>query len=133
MQSTDLNILSRLRGALLILWVPFMIPVYGGTGEDRSEDSTPAQYTLYQNYPNPFNPTTTIRYTNPVSSNVVLRIFDMLGREVNTIVNGSQPAGVYTVIWDGRDHQRMPVSAGVYFCRLEAGAFSQTIKMVYLR
>ncbi|MFB0517541.1 MAG: T9SS type A sorting domain-containing protein [Candidatus Neomarinimicrobiota bacterium] len=104
-----------------------------GTEIDLNEDLTPSQYILYQNYPNPFNPTTTIRYTNPVPSNVVLRIFDMLGREVNTIAKGSQPAGVYAVVWDGRDRHRMPVGAGVYFCRLEAGAFSETIKMLLLK
>jgi len=100
---------------------------------ETSQKNIPHQFILYRNYPNPFNPTTTIRYTNPVSSNVVLRIFDMIGQEVNTIVNGSQPAGVYAVIWDGRDHHRMPVGTGVYFCRLEAGAFSETIKMMLLR
>jgi hypothetical protein len=108
------------------------IPALGSEGF-LDEDLPPTQYALYPNYPNPFNPTTTIRYASPVPSQVVLRIFDVMGQEVKTITSGSQPAGVHTIIWDGRDHHRMPVSAGVYFCRLEAGAFSQTIKMINLK
>jgi hypothetical protein len=108
------------------------IPALGSEGI-LDEDLTPTQYTLYPNYPNPFNPTTTIRYASPVPSQVVLRIFNELGQEVTTIANGFQPAGVHTVIWDGRDQHLAPVSTGVYFCRLEAGAFSRTIKMINLK
>ncbi|UCH10522.1 MAG: T9SS type A sorting domain-containing protein [Fidelibacterota bacterium] len=99
----------------------------------RDEDLTPDHYTLYPNYPNPFNPTTTIRYANPVPGNVVLRIFDTMGREVYTILGGFQPAGVYKVVWDGRDHHHIPLGAGVYFCRLEAGNVTRTIKMLLLK
>jgi hypothetical protein len=104
-----------------------------GTDVVPYDDLTPAQYALYPNYPNPFNPTTTIRFTNPVPSNVALRIFNMMGQEINTLVSGYQPAGVYTVTWDGRTRQGVETGAGVYFCRLESGAFCQTIRMVYLK
>ena len=100
---------------------------------ERGQDLTAAQYALYQNYPNPFNPTTIIRYSIPIKSNVLLRIFDLSGREVDTIVNQSQPAGTYSVTWDGRDNTGFSVSSGIYFCRMEAEALSQTIRMIYLR
>ncbi|NQT61352.1 MAG: T9SS type A sorting domain-containing protein [Candidatus Marinimicrobia bacterium] len=93
----------------------------------------PAVYSLSQNYPNPFNPTTTISYGLPEQSTVKLTIFDIFGQEVTTLLNTSKPPGSYDVHWNGSDDSGNPVSTGVYFCRLEVGDFSQTIKMLYLK
>ncbi|MBI4430060.1 MAG: T9SS type A sorting domain-containing protein [Ignavibacteriales bacterium] len=92
----------------------------------------PTEFSLSQNFPNPFNPNTVIRYQIPSLSAVRLKIFDVLGREVATLVNEEQPAGVYQAEWDAR------VSSGVYFYRLEAIGkgvvmFVETKKMVLKR
>jgi CSLREA domain-containing protein len=93
----------------------------------------PDNYVLLQNYPNPFNPTTSIRYGLPETSDVSLIIYDLTGREVRRFSETAQGAGWFNLIWDGSNNNGEPVSTGVYFCRLQAGSYSQTIKMVYLR
>lgn len=67
------------------------------------------------------------------ASDVKLFIYDVRGRLINTLTTDHQPEGAYQVQWDGLNQVGKPVSTGVYFCRLEAGSFSQTIKMVYLQ
>jgi len=93
----------------------------------------PSEYTLHQNYPNPFNPSTTISYSLPEQSNVKLTFFDIQGREIMTLQDASQIPGSYEVQWNGMDQQGNHVSTGVYFARLQAGAYSKTIKMLYLK
>ncbi|MBC8192505.1 MAG: T9SS type A sorting domain-containing protein [Candidatus Marinimicrobia bacterium] len=93
----------------------------------------PEIFTLDQNYPNPFNPTTTISYSVPEQSTVTLIVFDIRGQELVTLQNDIQAAGNYKVQWNGMDQRGNSLSTGVYFCRLNAGSYSQTIKMVYLR
>ncbi len=93
----------------------------------------PNEYTLYQNHPNPFNPTTTISYDLPEQSMIKLTVFDILGQEVATLQEAEKPPGNYEVQWNGLNQHGNPVSTGVYFCRLQAGNYSKTIKMVYLR
>ena len=89
---------------------------------------SPLRYELFNNYPNPFNPTTTIQFTVPVRSTVSLRIFDPLGRAVAILEEGVLPAGVYTRTWNASGE-----ASGVYFCRLQAGTFAQTKKLILLR
>ncbi len=88
---------------------------------------------LQQNVPNPFNPTTTIRYSIPVSGSVVLEVFDVAGSLVATLVEGPQPAGEGLVVWKGTDHRGARVASGVYFCRLRAPGATITRKMLLLR
>jgi hypothetical protein len=88
----------------------------------------PTSFALQQNYPNPFNPTTTIEYHVPVSGFVKLSIFDMLGREIAVLVNGNVQAGKHRVTFDASSF-----TAGVYFYRMQAGAFVETKKLVLLR
>ncbi|MBL7024869.1 MAG: T9SS type A sorting domain-containing protein [Candidatus Marinimicrobia bacterium] len=95
--------------------------------------SIPQFYSLEQNYPNPFNPVTSIRYDLPEQSTVSLIIYDIRGHEMVTLGNAEKPPGNYNVQWNGRDELGKQLSTGVYFCRMAAGNFSQTIKMVYLR
>jgi 5'-nucleotidase / UDP-sugar diphosphatase len=82
--------------------------------------TTPDAFHLGQNYPNPFNPTTMITYSLPVAAMVRLSVFDILGREVATLVNGQCQAGAAQVVWNGRDGYGNSVSSGMYFYRLEA-------------
>ncbi|MHB9011907.1 MAG: T9SS type A sorting domain-containing protein [Ignavibacteriaceae bacterium] len=88
----------------------------------------PMEYTLYQNYPNPFNPSTIISYQLPVSSKVVLKIYDLLGRDVATLVNKEQVTGNYKVIFNGNN-----LASGVYFYRLKAGNFVETKKLILMK
>ena len=92
-----------------------------------------SDYKISPAYPNPFNPTTTISYALPEISDVTLTIYDITGREVATIVHGQQPAGFHDVNWNGIDATGNLVSTGVYFARMQAGDYSKTIKMVYLK
>jgi len=93
----------------------------------------PKTFSLAQNYPNPFNPITEIRYNLPVDCQVRLEIYNILGQKVATLVDESQKAGYKAVQWDGRGVSGGEVSSGIYFCRLEAGDFTATKKMVLLK
>ncbi len=86
------------------------------------------QFRLEQNYPNPFNPSTTIRFYLPQPESVLLKVFNALGQEIATIVNGLRQAGNYSVTWDAG-----VVSSGVYFYRLSAGSFVQAKKFLLVR
>lgn len=102
--------------------------VYDGNSKlvqnQTAYNTIPDKYSLSQNYPNPFNPTTNIEYSIPKNSNVTLRIYDMLGKEVATLVNKQQDAGTYITTWNASDY-----GSGVYFYRLTAGSFVQTKKL----
>ncbi len=92
------------------------------------EVATITDYLLYQNYPNPFNPTTTINFSVPNLSFVTLKIFDVLGNEITTLVNEEKPMGNYEVEFDATN-----LSSGVYFYRLQASDFIDTKKMILLK
>ncbi|HUI30988.1 MAG TPA: S8 family serine peptidase [Candidatus Acidoferrales bacterium] len=92
------------------------------------ENSTPTVFALYQNYPNPFNPTTIINYQLAMNSFVTMKVYDVLGREVKTLVSERQTAGNHAARFDARS-----LPSGVYFCRLEAGSFSDTKKLLLLK
>jgi outer membrane protein assembly factor BamB len=104
-----------------------------GRPESPAEPSVPVDYALWQNYPNPFNPETTIRYSLAQEGPVRLSVFNVLGQEVITLVRGQRSAGSHAVTWDGTDASGSAVSSGLYFCRLQAGEFAETRKMVLLR
>ena len=88
---------------------------------------------LYPNYPNPFNPVTTLRYDIPENSHVTITIYDMLGRQVKTLINQTQDAGYRSVIWDATNDYGKPVSAGIYLYQIQAGEYISTKKMVLLK
>jgi len=88
----------------------------------------PTAFALHQNYPNPFNPVTEIKYDVPKNSHVTLKVYNVLGAEVATLVDGDQKANFYTVSWDAKD-----LASGVYFCTLTAGDFKAVKKMVLLK
>ena len=98
----------------------------------------PAAFSLAQNYPNPFNPSTEIRYDLPVSAHVSLRVYNVLGEEVSTLVDADELAGTHIARWEGRDASGAPVASGIYFCRLEASGtgernFHDARKMLLVR
>ena len=99
-----------------------------------ADELLPAKFALHQNYPNPFNPTTTIRYDLPDMSNVRLVIYDLLGREVVTLVNDNRmDAGFHAVRWNGNDAFGKTVASGVYIYLLQAGDFVKTKKLILLK
>ena len=104
-----------------------------GIDDDNAEGILPQLFILQQNYPNPFNPTTTIKYTLPVRSDVTVDVFNILGRNVRTLVDENQPAGQHTIRWDGRDGAGQSVATGVYLYRIVAGDFVETRKMVLVK
>jgi hypothetical protein len=88
----------------------------------------PTIFELVQNYPNPFNPTTKIKYRLPTSSKVTLKIYNVLGNEVITLLDDEKEAGTYEFIFNAGDY-----SSGVYIYSLQAGSFVETKKMVLLK
>jgi len=93
----------------------------------------PKTINLANSYPNPFNPITTLRYDLPKNSLVNITIYDLLGRQVKTLVNQTQNAGFKSIIWNATNDYGKPVSAGVYLYQIQAGEFVQTRKMVLLK
>jgi hypothetical protein len=96
--------------------------------KNNSDLNLPAHMVLMQNYPNPFNPSTTISFSLPRTENITLKVYDLLGREVATLVEGRKEAGEHSVKWNAESF-----ASGVYFCRLKAGDFVQTRKLVLVR
>ncbi|MCH7964201.1 MAG: T9SS type A sorting domain-containing protein [Bacteroidetes bacterium] len=95
---------------------------------NASEDFQPMDFKLEQNFPNPFNPSTSIQYAMSSGQFVILKVYDVLGTEVKTLVNEELPAGIYEVIFDAAN-----LPSGIYFYRLQAGIFTETKKMLILK
>ncbi|MCU0414293.1 MAG: T9SS type A sorting domain-containing protein [Ignavibacteriaceae bacterium] len=108
------------------LWQTWDFPV--SVDNDGEDILLPSKFLLSQNYPNPFNPSTKIKYSVPQSSNVELKVFDMLGKEIETLIDEEKPSGTYEVTWYAAS-----LSSGVYFYRLQAGSFIETKKMILLK
>jgi len=90
------------------------------------------EFKLYQNYPNPFNPTTTIKYQIPELSYVTIKVYDVLGSEIATLVSEEKPAGNYEVEFNAQSTTG-GLPSGIYFYRLQAGSFVETKKMVLMK
>ncbi len=103
------------------------------TGVNNSHNfGIPEKFGLYANYPNPFNPATHIAYDLPQELKVRIEVFDLLGRQVCTLVDETKQAGKYIVTWNGRDQSGKVVSSGIYMYRITAGTYSATRTMVFL-
>ncbi|MFQ5824587.1 MAG: T9SS type A sorting domain-containing protein [bacterium] len=92
-----------------------------------------SEFRLKQNYPNPFNPSTTIEYTLPIKSKVELRIYNLLGQKIRTLVNQEQTAGTKTILWDSKNELGQTVSSGIYIYRMKAGHINKSRKMMFLK
>ncbi len=92
-------------------------------------NNVPEDFALYQNYPNPFNPSTTIRFQVPADEYVEIKIYNALGQEVRSLVNGHYGAGMHSVVWNGRDNAGNKLASGLYVYRIQAGRFSRAMKM----
>jgi hypothetical protein len=103
------------------------------TSVENDVNNLPEEFTLLQNYPNPFNPNTKIKYSIPKSSNVVIKVFDVLGNEVATLVDEYKPAGIYEVEFSVGQESIPVITSGVYFYQLKVGSFIQTKKMLLLK
>ena len=95
--------------------------------------TVPDSYTLYDCYPNPFNPSTTISYDLPLDSHVQLVIYDVLGREIRTLISRNERAGSKAVIWDGKDNYGRSVSSGIYPVRFQAGNYMKVKKALFIK
>ncbi|RPH96566.1 T9SS C-terminal target domain-containing protein [candidate division KSB1 bacterium] len=93
----------------------------------------PTEYKLYQNYPNPFNPNTEIQFDLPEMTKIQLKIFNILGQEVTTLVDEVRPAGAYRIMWDSKSASGITVASGVYVYQIKAGNFVDSKKMVLIR
>ena len=113
---------------VLVYLIRAYVSFPGTNGVQQTVQLTPATYKLEQNYPNPFNPTTVISYQLPASGHVSLKVYDVLGREVATLVNENKPAGNYTAQFNASK-----LVSGVYFYRIDTDNFVQTKKMVLIK
>jgi hypothetical protein len=93
----------------------------------------PGRVALAQNHPNPFNNSTTIGYLLPLHTHVTIKIYNLLGQNVRTLVDGQQAAGRHTVVWDGRDDSGNAMASGVYFYRLTQNGISMDRKLMLLK
>ncbi len=109
------------------------VRVYEASPLSTQTQKGPVYFNVLQNYPNPFNPVTTLRYDLPENGHVNITIYDMLGRQVNTLINQTQDAGYKSVIWDATNDYGKPVSAGIYLYQIQAGGYISTKKMVLLK
>jgi hypothetical protein len=100
---------------------------------DVSQGEVPRAYKLAQNVPNPFNPSTSVTFAMKDKGVVTLKIYNVAGQLVRTLMNGTKDVGSYTVTWDGKNDRGGAVASGVYFYKMETKDFSQTKKMVMLR
>jgi hypothetical protein len=98
------------------------------TGINEIQKQIPDGFQLYQNYPNPFNPTTAIGYIIPIASHVKLRVYNVLGIEIETLVNGLVSSGIHQVNFSANN-----LAGGIYFCRIETGTYIQTRKMLLIK
>lgn len=128
--SVRIHVYARFQGT--IYFDDLTVNMEAPTSVERIS-SVVEKFNLEQNYPNPFNPTTTIKYSIPQNSMVKLRIFDMLGREVRTLVSTEQTAGTYSATWNGENNFGLKVASGTYIYRIEAGNYSQIKKMLLLK
>ena len=120
--SGELFISTLLDGEILkITGIPLSV-------EDEESLITLTEYNLLQNFPNPFNPTTRIKFQIVEQGNVSLKVYDILGKEVTTLVNEERSAGTYEATFDASE-----LTSGIYFYKLQAGSFVETKKMILLR
>jgi len=103
------------------------------TKVDNSAVSMPKAFSMSQNYPNPFNSETVIKYNLPKVSQVTIKIFNLLGQEIKTLISDYKEAGFHMVHWDGRDNGKLPVATGIYIYKIHADNFNCSMKLILLK
>ena len=103
------------------------------SGIEDDQEISPSEFYLYQNIPNPVVSGTYIEYALPKATKITLKVYDVMGRAIRTLVTGSQNPGIYKIYWDCRDNSGNEVASGIYFYRMEAKGFRSTKKMIVLR
>ncbi len=127
-----LHVYSRFTG--VVYFDDLSVTKINGTTGIQYEEFIPADFTVFQNYPNPFNPSTRISYSVPQSTNVTVKIFDMLGNEVATLVdNQQQNAGIHNVNWNGMSVTGSKAASGTYIYSVQAGSQRSFKKMIMLK
>ncbi|MBD3386370.1 DUF1028 domain-containing protein [candidate division KSB1 bacterium] len=106
---------------------------YGSTLVTSPSESLPERISLEQNYPNPFNLSSVIRFSCPQRANVSLMIHDVLGRRIKRLLHEERNIGMHSIVWHGDDDFGRVVPAGLYFCKMKAGDFQQTIKLMLVK
>lgn len=124
---------SRVDGIHLDIWANVLDWTNPTAVIDNELPKIPQGLVLHQNYPNPFNPSTQIEYSIPQASRVVLKIYNLYGQEIRTLVDEQQAPGIYRVIWDGRRETGRVISSGIYFAKIVAGNYQRSIRLVFLR
>ena len=115
------------RAALAHIGVPVIVGIH------ENDPPVSSQFKLYQNYPNPFNPSTSVAYSLSKPANVTLKIYNLLGQKVKTLIDERKTAGIHTVRWDGRDAAGESVSTGIYLYSLQIGSFFEVKKMLLMQ
>jgi parallel beta-helix repeat protein len=118
----------------LVNWIPYL--QYDPNQSKliaESQRGLPEVFTLYQNYPNPFNPTTVVEYDVPKATQVLIEVYNLLGRKVATLRDAHEEPGHKVIRWDGRGDSGSVVATGVYFCSMKAGETRQVRKMVVIK
>lgn len=110
----------------------FPVKILSVTDADEVTNQ-PEEFVLYQNYPNPFNPVTSIQYAITNRQFVTLKVYDLIGKEVETLVNEELEAGIYKVEFNVAQVSRPEIASGIYFYKLEAGNYTETKKMLLLK
>ena len=100
---------------------------------EADNQSVPTVFQLEQNYPNPFNPTTNIRYQLPEAADVKIRVYNVLGALIRTLVDGNVPAGYHSIEWDAADDHGIRLASGLYFYRIETPQYVKSRHMILLK
>jgi hypothetical protein len=103
------------------------------SGTDRKYSDRITNFELHPNYPNPFNPTTTIKYDIPREARVLLKIYNIRGQEVRTLVDSKVSTGSHRVVWNGTNNHGEPVTSGIYIYKMKAGNYSTVKKMIFIK
>ena len=111
----------------------FSLWAFSNSDSDIFNKNIPFDFSLSQNFPNPFNPETTINFFLPISSDIILNIYNIRGQLIRKLVSGQLNAGEHLQIWDGRNDIGIIVSSGIYFARLKAGKFTAIRRMTFLK
>ena len=114
--------------AVIETWLPAT-----GVEEKTITDNLPATFQLYQNFPNPFNAHTLIKYHLQEMTKVSIKIYNLLGTGIITLIDEVKTAGLYTIQWDGKDSNGKDVASGIYIYRMEAGKFTESKKLSLIR